>query len=76
MEEVEVEEEQDFTKKTNDDVTGVMSTLGQTRQAFNERGEKLNTLVEKTAALNSASEDFAKMARELKESQEKGIFGW
>jgi len=76
MEEVEVEKEQDSSKKTNDNVAGVMSALGQTRQAFNERGEKLNTLVEKTAALNNASEDFAKMARELKESQEKGIFGW
>ncbi len=73
MEEVEVEDPQDI--RANDrGVSGVMSSLSQTGEAFRERGEKLNTLVEKTDKLKNASEDFAKMARELKESQQKGLF--
>jgi hypothetical protein len=76
MEEVEVEVEdpraQDLS--TNDRVSGVMSSLSQTGEAFRERGDKLNTLVEKTDALKNASVDFAKMAKELKESQQGGMF--
>lgn len=74
MEEVEVEEPPNRAQDTNSNVNGMISSLDQTRQAFGERGEKLNTLVEKTSALKNASEDFAKMARELKESQQKGLF--
>jgi hypothetical protein len=59
----------------NNQVSGLMGSLSATRNAFNERGEKLNTLSEKTGALRDASEDFAKMAEELCKSQEKGIFG-
>lgn len=70
----EVEEPPSREADTNERVSGVMSTLSQTGDAFRERGEKLNTLVEKTGALKNASEDFAKMARELKESQQKGLF--
>mmetsp|Transcript_19840 Transcript_19840/g.25548 ORF Transcript_19840/g.25548 Transcript_19840/m.25548 type:complete len:87 (-) Transcript_19840:14-274(-) len=60
----------------NYNVSGVMNSLSQTRNAFIERGDKLDNLVEKTNALNNASEEFAKMAKELADSQEKGIFGW
>ena len=74
MEEVEVEDPRAQAANANERVTGMMSTLTQTGQAFSERGEKLNTLVEKTDALKNASEDFAKMARELKESQQGGLF--
>ncbi len=73
MEEVGVEDDS-APANAQSNVAGVMSALGETRQAFDERGQKLNNLVEKTAALNSASEDFAKMAKELRESQERGIF--
>ena len=72
MEEVEVPVDQ--SAQTNDKVSGVMASLSQTGEAFRERGEKLNTLVEKTSALKNASEDFAKMAKELNESQQKGFF--
>jgi len=72
MEEVDVEDPQDAN--VNDRVSGVMSSLNQTGEAFRERGEKLNSLAEKTDKLKNASEDFAKMARELKESQQKGFF--
>lgn len=68
--------EQDSAQAVNDDVNGVMNSLSQTRNAFVERGQKLNNLVEKTSALNNTSEEFAKMAKELADSQEKGIFGW
>jgi len=74
MEEVEVE--QDSAQAANGQVAGVMDSLNATRQAFDERGQKLDNLVEKTGALKNASVDFAKMAKELRESQEKGIFGW
>ena len=74
MEEVEVED--NSSPNANERVTGVMDSLNATRNAFNERGQKLDNLVEKTSALKDASEDFAKMAKELRESQEKGIFGW
>lgn len=78
MEEVTVEVEEPQASRditgTNNKVSGIMSSLGQTGEAFRERGEKLNTLVEKTNGLKNASEDFAKMARELKESQQKGLF--
>ncbi len=79
MEEVTVEVEEPQASRniagTNNNVSGIMSSLGQTGEAFRERGEKLNTLVEKTNGLKNASEDFAKMARELKEAQQqKGLF--
>ena len=41
-----------------------------------ERGEKLENMVDKSAALNNAAEDFANMAKQLADSQQKGVFGW
>ena len=59
-----------------DQIQSVTAKLSATRDAFNERGERLNSLAEKTAALQDASKDFASMAKELRKQQEsKGIFG-
>lgn len=52
---------------------GLASSLGQTRDALNERGEKLQTLGDKTAALADQSRDFAQMAKELRQNQERGF---
>lgn len=57
-----------------DAVGGLHASLGQTRDALNERGDRLNTLGEKTEKLMNASEDFAKMAKELEKSQSGGLF--
>ena len=71
MDEVTVQDEE----SAEGALQGMATTLNQTRDAFNERGERLNTLSEKTSALKEASLDFAKMAKEL-EKQQKGGFFW
>lgn len=73
--EVEDEDVQSRQRSTMDTI-GVVGALNETRNAFIERGEKLNNLCEKTDALKNASRDFAKMAKQLADSQDKGIFGW
>mmetsp|Transcript_3249 Transcript_3249/g.4571 ORF Transcript_3249/g.4571 Transcript_3249/m.4571 type:complete len:1057 (+) Transcript_3249:8-3178(+) len=50
------------------------NSLNRTKNAFNERGERLNSLSEKTAGLKDAASDFAKMAKELERSQRGGFF--
>jgi len=57
-------------------MSGLTTTLGQTRDALNERGSKLRSLSEKTSALADASKDFAAMAKALKESQQKANAGF
>lgn len=52
-----------------DKITNVISGLGQMRNAVVERGSKLESLADKTEALNNASLDFANMAKELERSQ-------
>lgn len=59
-------------KSAQDQLVGIASSLDQTKDALNERGERLNTLSDKTRALADASSDFASMAKELKKSQEGG----
>ncbi|KAL7546759.1 hypothetical protein ACHAWF_010094 [Thalassiosira exigua] len=54
---------------TKEKITNVFSGLGQTRNAVIDRGNKLESLAEKTDALNQASLDFASMAKELERSQ-------
>jgi hypothetical protein len=66
------EESEDHDKE--EEIATVNSTLNKTRDAVIERGEKLNTLVEKSSALNDASLEFKNMAKQLAESQEKGFF--
>ena len=62
--------------QTNPDaqVSGLVDSLGQTRNALLERGQKLNGLQEKTERMVNASEDFAQMATELRKKSQRGIF--
>ena len=55
-------------------VAGLSDSLGQTRNALLERGQKLESLGEKTSQMVDASADFAKMAKELRKQSEKGFF--
>jgi hypothetical protein len=57
-----------------DDLGSLQASLGQTRDALNQRGERLGTLSEKTEKLMDASQNFAKMAKELEKSQSGGLF--
>ena len=51
--------------------------MQQAMQGVSERGEKLGDLALKTAELRDAAADFATMARQLREAQEKKSFwGW
>jgi len=50
-------------------ITNAISGLSQTRNAVLERGDKLESLADKTEALNDASLDFATMAKELNRNQ-------
>lgn len=50
-------------------LTSAFSGLGQAKDAVIERGAKLEGLAEKTEALNNASVDFMKMAKELERQQ-------
>mmetsp|Transcript_3750 Transcript_3750/g.7170 ORF Transcript_3750/g.7170 Transcript_3750/m.7170 type:complete len:988 (-) Transcript_3750:684-3647(-) len=70
------EEDTQSKQRSTVDAARTLESLNQTRNAFLERGEKLNNLCEKTDALKNASKDFAKMAQQLADSQEKSIFGW
>ena len=55
-------------------VTSLQASLGETRDALNQRGERLNSLAEKTERLAEASNEFAKMAKQLEDSQRGGFF--
>jgi hypothetical protein len=55
-------------------IHGLTSSLDQTRDALNERGERLAALNDKSAQMVDASSDFAKMATELRKQSEKGFF--
>jgi hypothetical protein len=57
-----------------DVATGLASTLGETRDALNDRGQKLGTMRDKSADLVDSSANFAKMARELRKKSEGGMF--
>lgn len=69
-------EEQEEASSCSNQLDGIAATLGQTRDVLNERGEKLQTLSDKTSALADQSRDFAQMAKELKQSQQKGFFSF
>jgi len=51
---------------------GVNAEMAQTRDKLVERGERLNSLQNKTAALRDESKSFADLAEELKRSQRGG----
>jgi len=53
-------------------VDSVNSEMAQTRDRLVQRGERLNSLQDKTAALRDDSKSFAELAEELKKSQRRG----
>ena len=64
----------DPTHQAASGVRGAKDAISQAVQGVNERGEKLNDLALKTAELKDAAADFATMARQLREAQEKKSF--
>lgn len=58
----------------SEQVAGLSESLGQTRNALLDRGQKLDSLGEKTSQMVDASADFAKMAKELRKQSEGGFF--
>jgi len=67
-------DEQSGTEATTQEVNGITASLEQTRDALNQRGEKLGELNDKSAKLVDTSADFAKMAKELRKQSEGGLF--
>jgi len=63
-------EDEDSSKRPARQAEGLAASLGQTRDALNERGEKLNSLNEKSAQLVDSSSEFARMAKELRRKSE------
>jgi hypothetical protein len=68
-------EEEEDAKRPAEQVEGLTASLGQTRDALNQRGEQLTTLNDKSAKMVDASSDFARMAKELRKKSEAGWFG-
>jgi hypothetical protein len=70
--------EEDGTSQLSqaDTISGLSAQLSQTRDALNERGDKLSGLADKSDKLVSASQDFAAMARELNRKSNQGFFSW
>ena len=66
--EEEAEDKNPMERKKGES-SDLANAASQTRDAFLERGEKLNTLSDKTDAVREASIGFADMARELNEQQ-------
>ena len=59
----------------DDKLESIAGKMSATRDALNERGEKLAGLAEKSAALQDASRDFAAMAKELnRQTKSRGLF--
>ncbi len=65
----------DGDEKVNSGVPGIASTLNETRDALNERGQKLDSLAEKSEKMVEASANFADMAKQLRK-QSEGSFFW
>ena len=59
---------------TQDRISSALSGLGQMKDKVLERGDKLQSLQDKSEALEKASLDFANMAKELNRSQ-NSLFG-
>lgn len=68
------DEEQGTAKSHSDTIEGLSQTLNQTRNQLLERGDKLNTLADKSDRLVTASKDFATMAKELNRQSQGGFF--
>lgn len=67
--------EEEDAKRPARQVEGLASSLGETRDALNKRGEQLASLNDKSAQMVDASADFARMAKELRKKSEAGWFG-
>lgn len=71
------EDQQDRATQQSNQVQGLAATMGQTRNALLERGEKLNDLNDKSAQLVDQSAEFARLAKELrKKSESTNWFGF
>lgn len=68
------EEGQDVQTTQSDSIQGLSNRLNETRDALNQRGEKLSTLADKSDKLVNASKDFASMAKELNRKSQGGLF--
>jgi len=64
--------EEDRTQANS--LEGLSHSLNQTRNLLHERGDKLNTLADKSDRLVNASKDFATMAKELNRQTQGGFF--
>ena len=70
-------EDQDATQMSQaDSISGLSSQLNQTRDALNERGDKLSSLADKSDKLVNAASDFEAMAKELNRKTNQGFFSW
>jgi DNA-directed RNA polymerase subunit RPC12/RpoP len=67
-------EEDDTVRETDRSIQGLTASLSDTKNALNERGERLATLGEKSSQMVDASADFARMAKELRKKSEGGLF--
>lgn len=64
---------QDVTSKTH----GLSTELNQTRNALLERGDKLQSVSDKSESLRDHSLEFANLAKQLeKQTRNKGFFGF
>lgn len=52
----------------------LQNTLNDTRNALDERGQRLNDLADRTEAMNQAAGDFLTNARKLKEQQKRAMW--
>ena len=55
-------------------VSGAMSNMSEAHERLLERGEKLNRLTDKSADVNNAAEEFAKLAKQLTEQNKSRWF--
>ena len=55
-------------------LAGVQNSMSEAHEKLMERGEKLNRLADKSAETAQAADEFAKMARQLNESQRRSWF--
>jgi len=65
--------DEDEAARTSQGLGGLSTTLGETRNALLERGDKLSSLNDKSAQMVDASANFAQMAKELRKKSEQGF---
>jgi len=66
--------ENEQTQNVHSSVDGLSSQLHQTRDALLERGEKLQSVSDKSEALRDQSQEFARLAKQLNERSKGGFF--